>query len=126
MSKFVRVRTELRDLTMVKQALDDLKVQYRENHRFTHVWSGYTGTLPLVVTTRGATFALRSTDAGAYEAVGDDMQMGSVRALLQQVQQRYAYHRVRSEMEKAGFDLVDEKTGADKVIRLTVRRWADE
>jgi hypothetical protein len=126
MSKFVRVRTELRDLAMVKRALDDLKVSYHENHRFTHVWSGFTGTLPLVVQTRGATFGLRPTDGGAYEVVGDDMQMSSVRTLLQQVQQRYAYHRVREEMEQAGFALVDEKVGTDKVIRLTVRRWANE
>jgi hypothetical protein len=126
MSKFVRVRTELRDLTIVKRALDDLKVKYQEDHRFTHVWSGLSGTLPLVVQMRGATFGLRPTESGAFEVVGDDMQMGSVRTLLQQVQQRYAYHRVRSEMELAGFDLVDEKVGTDKVIRLTVRRWADE
>jgi len=126
MSKFVRVHTELRDLAMVKRALNDLKVQYRENHRFTHVWSGFNGTLPLVVQARGATFGLRPTEGGAYEVVGDDMQMGTVRALLQQVTQRYAYHRVRAEMEQAGFDLVDEKVGADKVIRLTVRRWADD
>ncbi|MCB0082883.1 MAG: DUF1257 domain-containing protein, partial [Caldilineaceae bacterium] len=42
---------------------------------------------------------------------------------LDQIQQRYAYHKVLAEVEQAGFSLVEEKTGADNVIRLTVRRW---
>jgi hypothetical protein len=43
---------------------------------------------------------------------------------LQQVQQRYAYHKVLAEVEQAGFALVEEQTGKDHVIRMTVRRWS--
>ena len=59
-----------------------------------------------------------------YEAAGDDMQMKGIRATLEKVQQRYAYHTVLTEAAKAGFDLVEEETGRDNVIRLTVRRWS--
>ena len=31
MSKFVKVQTELRDLTLIKRSLDDLKLAYAEN-----------------------------------------------------------------------------------------------
>jgi hypothetical protein len=38
MSKFVKVKTELRDLTLIKRALDDLKISYEENAIFSNVW----------------------------------------------------------------------------------------
>ncbi|MEZ4656034.1 MAG: DUF1257 domain-containing protein [Caldilineaceae bacterium] len=123
MSKFVKISTELRDLNMIKRSLADLKLNYAENQRFVHRWSGYDALTPLVVKTNRAHFGLRSTDDGVYEVIGDDMQMKQLRATLDQIQQRYAYHKVLAEVEQAGFSLVEEKTGADNVIRLTVRRW---
>ena len=124
MSKFVRVKTQLRDLTMIKRALDDLKLGYSENTQYRHPYSGFSGPVPLLVRAPQAIFAFRPTEEEGYEAVGDDMQMAAIRATLQQVQQRYAYHVVRAETEKAGFELVEETVGRDKAIRLTVRRWA--
>lgn len=124
MSKFVKVRTELRDLSLIKRALDDLKLTYGENERYTHVWSGHSQHAPLVVKQKGVTFAFRNNDEGAYEVVGDDMQMAQIKGTLQQVQQRYAYHKVLAEVEQAGFGLVEEHTGKDHVIRMTVRRWS--
>ncbi len=123
MSKFVRIQTELRDVSLIKQALDDLKLAYGENERYTHVWSGFSGQVPLLVRTRGVTFAFREAQDGIYEAVGDDMQMATVRSHLQAIQQRYAYHKVLAEVENAGFSLVEERVGDDRVIRMTVRRW---
>ena len=34
-----RVSTELRDLNLIKRSLDDLKLTYREDARYTHIWS---------------------------------------------------------------------------------------
>ncbi|MFN8464621.1 MAG: DUF1257 domain-containing protein [Caldilineaceae bacterium] len=124
MSKFVKVRTELRDLALIKRSLDDLKLAYAENERFTHIWSGYSQQAPLVVKQKGVTFAFRTNEDGAYEAIGDDMQMAQIRSTVQQIQQRYAYHKVLSEVEQAGFALVEERIGKDQVIRMTVRRWS--
>lgn len=124
MSKFVRVKTELHELGLIKRALDDLKLEYRENQRYTHIWSGFAGEAPLVVQVKGAKFAFRPTESGAYEAIGDDMQMATIRTQVDAIQQRYAYHKVREEVEAAGFALVEEQTGRDRVIRMTVRRWA--
>lgn len=124
MSKFVRIQTELRELALIKRALDDLTLSYQENQRYTHVWSGFTGQVPLVVQAKGAKFAFRATEEGVYEAIGDDMQMAAVRTNLNPIQQRYAYHKVVDEVAAAGFTLVEEQTGRDRVIRMTVRRWA--
>lgn len=124
MSKFVKVSTQLRDVALVKKALDDLKVSYKENATYVHRWSGFSGNVPLVVQGQGFMVGLRAQEDGTLEVLADDMQMGRVRSLMQQVQQRYAYHSVVEATAAAGFDLVEETVGADQVIRLTVRRWA--
>jgi len=124
MSKFVRIKTELREFSLIKRALDDLALNYQENQRYTHVWSGFAGQVPLVVQAKGVKFAFRVTDEGLYEAIGDDMQMAVVRTHLDAIQQRYAYHKVLAEVESAGFALVEENVGRDNVIRMTVRRWS--
>ncbi len=124
MSKFVKISTEFRELSMVKQSLDELKIAYEENAQFVHIWSGFKGKVPLVVKQRGAKFGLRPTAEGAYEVIGDDMEMAGINRTVAQVQQRYAYHKVLAETARAGFSLVEEKVGADDVIRLTVRRWS--
>jgi Protein of unknown function (DUF1257) len=123
MSKFVQIKTELRDLTLVKKALDELKIQYRENARYVHFFSGFAGKVPLVVQNKGVQFGLREGDSGVYEIIGDNMQTKQIQAVMNPVQQRYAYHKVLTEVEKAGFALVEEQTGRDNVIRMTVRRW---
>jgi hypothetical protein len=123
MSKFVKVKTELRDLSLIKRALDDLKLGYGENQTYTHLWSGFRGAVPLVVKQPRATFGFRLNDDGVYEAIGDDMQLAQIRTTVQQIQQRYAYHKVLTEVEQAGFTLVEERVGKDNVIRMTVRRW---
>lgn len=124
MSKFVRVQTALTDLNMVKRALDDLKISYTENARYNHRWSGFKGQVPLLIRQQYVEFGLRQTGDQRYEVIGDDMQMAKIQQTMAQVQQRYAYHKVIEETTKAGFNLVEEQVGTDRVIRLTVRRWA--
>ena len=124
MSKFVKVQTQLRDLNLIKHALDDLRLVYQENASFVHTWSGFRGQVPLVVKVSHAQFGLRETQSGEYEVIGDDMQMAVIRKELGQIQQRYAYHAVLQATAEAGFELVEENQGNDKVIRMTVRRWS--
>ena len=123
MSKFVKVKTELRDLNMIKRSLDDLKLSYTENSVWKHLFSAFSGKVDLVVNAPRGSFGLRKNEQEVYEVLADDMQLRPIKETLQKVQQRYAYHKVLAETAKAGFDLVEEKVGADQVIRLTVRRW---
>lgn len=123
MSKFVRVQTALRDLTLVKRSLDDLKIAYQEDARYTHIFSGFKGQVPLLVKQNRLQFGLREGEDQSYEVIGDDMQMRQINQIMGQVQQRYAYHKVLEETNKAGFSLVEEQVGKDQVIRMTVRRW---
>ncbi len=123
MSKFVKVRTELRDVALVKKALDDLQIRYEEDMRYRHFFSGANEEAALVVHAREGSFGLNPNADGLLEVMGDSMQMAGVRQTLARIQQRYAYHMVVDETAKAGFALIEEKTGSDQVIRMTVRRW---
>jgi hypothetical protein len=124
MSKFVKVQTQLRDLALIKRSLGDLKLDYREDGEYHHIYSGRREAVPLLVEQGRLKFGLRPGEGGAYEVVGDDMVLSAINRTMQQVQQRYAYHKVVAETERAGFSLVEEKVGEDQVIRLTVRRWS--
>ena len=124
MSKFVRVQTELRDVTLVKRALDELELRYREDAVYTHRWTGHEERVRFLVDAPAPTFGLRAGDDGVLELMGDDMGMRKLRQTLGRIQQRYAYHTVLAAVNEAGFDLVDERAGDDQVIRLTVRRWS--
>lgn len=124
MSKFVKVQTQLRERNFIKTALDDLKLRYDEDALYSHGWSGYRGKVDLLVRQGNVTFGLQPNVEQVYEVLADDMQMGTVAAVMEKVQQRYAYHMVVAESQKAGFDLVEEQVGRDQVIRLTLRRWA--
>lgn len=124
MSKFVRVQTELREPALVKQALDDLEMRYREHAVYVHRWTGREESVRFLVETPAPAFGLREDAHGVLELVGDDMGMRALRAALGRIQQRYAYHKVLGAVSEAGFDLVEERTAEDQVIRLTVRRWS--
>lgn len=124
MSKFVKVKTQLRDVALVKQALDDLQIQYEENQQYTHFWSKQRATVPILISSGAGKFGLVEDSDGVFEMVGDDMQMPRMRSLMDRIQQRYAYRKVLAETESAGFTLVEEAVGDDNVIRMTVRRWS--
>jgi hypothetical protein len=124
MSKFVRVQTELRDLALVKRALDELEIRYREDAVYTHRWTGRSERVAFLIDAPTPAFGLRAGEDGVLELVGDDMGMRALQKTLGRVQQRYAYHTVLAAVNEAGFDLVDERTAEDQVIRLTVRRWS--
>ena len=123
MSKFVQVRTQLQNPEIIKLALDDLKLRYTEDATYRHWWSGSSHAVPLLVSDGTLSFGLRPTERDVYEAVGDEMQLRRIRPLLDSITQRYAYHMVLTETEKAGFSLVEEAVGHDNVIRMTVRKW---
>ncbi|MEZ4560649.1 MAG: hypothetical protein R2854_30150 [Caldilineaceae bacterium] len=123
MSKFVRVQTELRDVTLVKRALDELDLRYREDAVYTHRWTGHEERVRFLVDAPAPTFGLRAgvTTASsnwwattwACKAAPD---VGPHSAAL-----RLPHRAGRGEF--VGFDLVT-SAAIDQVIRLTVRRWS--
>ena len=124
MSKFVQVKTQLRNPAMIKKALDDLALQYTENATYSHIYSGSNSHVPFLVTSGRLKFGLRPAKDGSYEVVGDEMQMRPVKSILENISQRYAYHMIVEETSRAGFNVVEESVGQDNSIHMTVRRWS--
>ena len=124
MSKFVQIKTQLREPTYLKKALDDLRISYTEDAVYAHRYSAGNYRVPFLISEGRLQFGFRQDKSGAYEAVGDDMQMQRIRPVVDRIAQRYAYNLVVAETSRAGFDLVEENVGNDDVIRLTVRRWS--
>ena len=66
--------------------------------------------------------------ANGFELVADWWGVEATRGVTEQefvnqVQQRYAYHKVVKEVKKRGFTLDMEEVKQDNTIQLTVRKW---
>ena len=131
MSHFTTLKTQFVAKAPLLAALADVAAEFglgrvRENA----VVSGYSGnTTPaeIVVATRNHNYDLGFRRAGeTYELVADWWGIKDIQkeALTQRLQQRYAYHTVREQLDQNRFTLVEEKVEANQTIRLVVRRVA--
>lgn len=129
MSHFTRVRTKITDREKLKHALADLKYQFKEDA----VVRGYQGAklkAEVVVKLSGEyDIGFERGSDGTYQVVADWWGVHKDNGLqentfVQPVSQRYAYHTVVEQVAKQGFQVVQEATGADQTLKVTVRRWA--
>ncbi len=129
MSHFTTVKTKIRDMVCLRQALEDLDYQFSEAEEGVSV-KGYHGqTLKADI----AIHASKTYDVGVQvteqgiELVADWWGVETTRGLTEeafanQLTQRYAYHKIVKEVKARGFALEDE-TEEDNHIQLTVRKW---
>lgn len=124
MSHFTRIRTQLRDLATVEQALADLGYEVVTDAEVRGYMS-QRARADLVVRTGGA------YDIG-FRAEGDDIVMVADLwgleldrdAFMKALTQRYAYHTVQQQAEAQGWQSVEEEVQADGSVRLVMQRWA--
>jgi len=132
MSHFTNVQTKLKDLVCLKAALEDLGLAYTEAEAGQKVQvKGYQGQ------TTGAALSIKASktyDVGVVvtedgvELVADWWGVETTKGLtqqefVQQLTQRYAYHKVKKEVEKRGYKLDMEEVSADQSITLKVSKW---
>ncbi|MDB5097235.1 MAG: hypothetical protein JWM80_1656 [Cyanobacteria bacterium RYN_339] len=129
MSHFTRVKTQITDREMLVKALADLKYSVSENATV----RGYQGDkLQAEVVVRpggGYDIGFERGKDGSYQVVADwwgveNEAKLSTKAFVEPVTQRYAYHKVVAEVAKQGFQVVQEQSGADQTLKVTVRRWS--
>jgi hypothetical protein len=129
MSHFTTVQTKLTDFVAIKQAVEDLGMTYLETEEPVMV-RGYQGAAvkaPLVIRAGDHyDVGVRETEEG-YEFVADwwgiEVETGlNQEQFVNQITQRYAYHKVVNSVKNQGFTL-EEETVKDDEIRLTVRKW---
>jgi hypothetical protein len=130
MSHFTAVQTKMKDLNCILLALKDLGYQYTENEQGVEV-RGYRNQLDkarVAVKVSGKyDVGIKQTTTG-FELVADWWGVETTRGVTEQefvnqLQQRYAYHKVVKEVKKRGFTLETEEIKNDNTLQLTVRRW---
>jgi hypothetical protein len=130
MSHFTTVATKIKDLVCLKAALKDLGYEFSEAEQGVEV-RGYLGQKELAELSIHASktydVGVKKTAEG-YEFVADWWGVETTRGVTQEefvkaVTQRYAYHKVLSEVAKQGYTIETDEVRSDKTIAITVRKW---
>ena len=128
MSHFSTVKTELRQLEPLVQALNDLGYAPEQEQRSVRGYRGQTVMADLAVAMQdGGDLGFRwNAESGAYELVTDlDLwkQTIPVERFLAKLTQRYAFNTVLAASSREGFEVAEQSTAQDGSIELVVTRW---
>lgn len=127
MSHFSQIKTEIRNLESLKDALTDLGMDWKKGPRDVRGYRGQTHAAEVTIEQDNGYDVGFTWNGKEYELVADLQywqQNLSVEGFLRQVTQRYAYHTVVKETAKAGFQVAEQKQAQDGSIRLVVQRWS--
>ena len=128
MSHFSTVKTELRQLEPLVQALEDLGYTPEQGEKPVRGYRGQTVTADLAVAMQdGGDLGFRWNDqTGAYELVTDlDLwkQTIPIERFLAKLTQRYALNTVLSATDREGFQVSEQRVTQEGSIELVVTRW---
>ena len=138
MSHFTNVETKIMDLVMLKTACEELGLQVEEDVQNLVMVRGYRGaTTKADMVIRG--FKTKSGKACSYDIgvqkIGEKYQLvadwwgieeetgENQQVVTQRIIQKYAVHKVKKEVEKAGFSLDAQSVEADGSVKLVARKW---
>ncbi len=126
MSHFSSIKTQIRNLTFLKSALDDLKIEWKEGPSSVRGYQGQTSQAELVIEQENDYDIGFSWNGKEYELVADLQywqQPWTVDGFLQRVTQGYAFQTVLNESTQQGFAVTEQQKNEDGSIRLVVQRW---
>jgi hypothetical protein len=127
MSHFSQIKTQIRNLESLQNALTDLGINWKPGPREVRGYQGQTHSAEVAIEQdNGYDIGFR-WNGKEYELVADLQywqQNLSVEGFLRQLTQRYAYHTVVKESARAGFQIAEQQQNEDGSIRLVVQRWS--
>jgi hypothetical protein len=127
MSHFTTLKTRIVSKDHLKQALQDLQLQFEEGETEIRGYQGIRTSVDIRIPTSNPDYQIGFRKQGeTYEMVADWYGIEDVKQqdFLQQISQRYAYNVAKEQLEKQDFTVVEEEVGADRTIHITVRRMA--
>ncbi|MGI8504864.1 MAG: DUF1257 domain-containing protein [Hassallia sp.] len=127
MSHFSQIKTQIRNLDSLKEALTDLGINWKPGTCEVRGYRGQTHTAEVTIEQDNGYDIGFKWNGLEYELVSDLQywqQNLSVDGFLRQVTQRYAYHTVVKETTRAGFQVAEQQKNKDVSIRLVVQRWS--
>jgi hypothetical protein len=126
MSHFSQIKTQIRDLKSLESALTDLDIVWKSGPQDVKGYRGQTYRAEVAIEQENGYDIGFSWNGQEYELVSDLQywnQPLSVDGFLRRVTQRYAYHTVKTETERQGFQLAEQQQNPDGSIRLVLQRW---
>lgn len=127
MSHFSQIKTQIRNLSSLKAALNDLGIDWKEGPATVRGYQGQTHSAEVVIEQQNQYDVGFRWNGKEYELVADLQywqQPLTVNGFLSQVSQRYAYHTVMNATSQEGFTVAEEQKNKDGSIRLVVQRWS--
>ncbi|MBW4478337.1 MAG: DUF1257 domain-containing protein [Tolypothrix brevis GSE-NOS-MK-07-07A] len=127
MSHFSQIKTQIRNLDSLKEALTDLGINWKPGTREVRGYQGQTHAAEVTIEQDNGYDIGFKWNGKEYELVSDLQywqQNLSVDGFLRQVTQRYAYQTVVKETTRAGFEVAEQQKNKDGSIRLVVQRWS--
>ena len=127
MSHFSQIKTQIRNLSSLKAALNDLAIDWKEGPATVRGYQGQTHSAEVVIEQENQYDVGFRWNGTEYELVADLQywqQPLTVNGFLNQVSQRYAYHTVMNATSEQGFQVAEEQKNEDGSIRLVVQRWS--
>jgi hypothetical protein len=127
MSHFSTVKTELRDRTALVAALRDLGHDPSDREQPVRGYRGQTVLADLAVACpEGSELGFRWNASSSYELVTDlDLwkQPIPVERFLAKLTQQYALRSILAASQEEGYQVMEQRQGADGSIELVVSRW---
>nr|YP_010338459.1 hypothetical protein MW432_pgp172 [Rhodaphanes brevistipitata]UNJ18409.1 hypothetical protein [Rhodaphanes brevistipitata] len=120
------MKTQIHDLDILKKALTDLHLQWKNNSTELQSFQKQVHIVDLAIEQSNGIdvgFAWN----GEYELVADLQfwnQPWSLDAFVDRLKQRYAYHSVIQETQKQNFQVCKEENTLDGSVKLVLQRWA--
>jgi hypothetical protein len=127
MSHFSQIKTQIRNLESLEEALTDLNIDWKQGQRPVRGYRGQTHDAEITIEQDNGYDIGFKWNGQEYELVADLQywqQNLSVEGFLRQVTQRYAFNTVVKESTRAGFQVAEQQKNADGSIRLLVQRWS--
>lgn len=127
MSHFSQIKTQIRNLESLEDALTDLGIDWNRGQRPVRGYRGQTHDAQITIEQDNGYDIGFKWNGQEYELVADLQywqQNLSVEGFLRQVTQRYALNTVVKESTRAGFQVAEQQKNTDGSIRLVVQRWS--
>ena len=127
MSHFSQIKTQIRNLPLLKSALSDLGMEWKAGPCEVRGYQGLTQVADVAIEQHNGYDIGFAWNGVSYELVTDLQfwqQNSSVDRFLKQVTQRYAYNTILSEGEQQGFAVAEQQQRQDGTIRLVLQRWS--
>lgn len=135
MSHFTKCELKMTNLVALKQALEDLKLEFKaaEEHQSVTVRGYHGDTLQgqICINMGKYDIGVVANAEGTYDLTADWWGVETTKGVSEaefkdQLSQRYQYHNVKMACEEKGYAVEEELNEEDGSIRLVVRKWVND